>query len=733
MKELRQKEKTKKFLLAFFSAFCVLCALYGVKTICIDSPWRWSFLQKEFHLALVESVCVLFALMLAVCIPRQRRMRVLCVSLVVLLFSLLHAMLLVLLAMLLYAAMILMTGHLLCRALCKKHAGEPLAWILLGVSAMLLLVSLCSLVCLGTSSRLRIVYAVLFGLELVLYRKGILAFARTAFEKVPALGRRLSFEGLILSGVITALLIQVGRACVSLDYDSLWYGFRSGAMLAPFTGIYDKVIASGLVYSYSKGIETLSLAFHFDATYSFVQGVNLLLGGMSLYVAYRIALLFAEKRTALFASLCLAVTPGIMNMTVTAKSDIATLLCQLLLVYFVVKGLKEREGDALLLGLAAAVLSLCFKSSAIVFTSIVVLVAALVALVQRVRIRPYGLLCLILPTLANIALMARTLLLTGMPLTQMGAGIFALLGFSYKFPYAPASSGYMMSISALLTKEGLRARLPRLFRFFFSPLGEEMDHVIIAWGGILFAVAWISLVLLVFCRPKRTLARIKEDKAYGFMLISTAAVSAASLGSLLLLQKPDGNYYMLMYALTFVQLLAELEALPRGLAPALCKRSSSLVAVGALLALLTSWAWSLGFTPIKTEYRTAFYYDHARENEAYFDAVGVGEIADRLSEEGGRRRVMVFSGDIPRILALPAVAESWLDLSYWGNRELYGSATGLASYLEAADVEYLVLEHAFVKGDAELSARLRALAEEGVLSVEQSGDRYTLLRVDFAE
>ena len=678
-------------------------------------------------LAGVETAVLLPSLLVVAWLPKQRYLRIALLLAVVLLSLALHAMLLVLPVMLLYGGIILMTGHLLCRFLCKKYASEPLAVIPIGIAAIILLVALCSLVRLGTPERLRVVMAVLLLLELVACRKKIVSWVRARKTEMQREGRPAFWDALMLSAIVFAVLVQAGRAGISLDYDSLWYGLRSDAMLAPFTGIYDKVVATGLVYSYSKGIEALSLAFCFDATYSFVQGVNLLLGGTVLYTAYRTVRLFAEKRLSLFVALCLAVTPGIMNMTVTAKSDIATLLCQLLFAYFALHGLKMKDGDSLCFALAVAMLSLCFKSSAIIFTTVAVLVAAVLALFQRVRFRLCGLRYLILPALANVALMARTFLLTGMPLTQMGAGIFEALGFFYKFPYAPASSGYVMPLSELLTAEGLRARLPRLLKFFFAPVGEEMGHVAIAWGGILFAVAFILVVLLAFCRPKQTVMRIREDKMYAFMLISTAAVSAVGLGSVLLLNKPDGNYYMLMYALTFICLAMEVKARGKCVGKGVAFGLTPLVAFGVFLVLYTNWAGSLGFTP-PDKYNKIGYYDHAAQEKDLYEEIGLAEIADRLKAEGGRRRVMLFASDAPALLSIPAIAESCLDLSHWGNSALYESVEGLVSYFDAAGVEYLVLERDFLAWNTETAARLQALEEQGHLYTEIEGDRYLLIR-----
>ena len=731
MNELQEKERLRRFFITVFTVISVLGTIYAMKTICIDSPWRWSFSQPSFFTALAESVCLFLLLASAICVPRLTWTRLLLSFFVIFLFSFLHAMALVLLFMCLYAAMILLTGHLLLKAFCRRYEKEPLACIALGLAAIVVLVALCSLVKLGTPARLRIVYAVLFVIELILCHKQIFSLARAIFDKTREDRVRLSPEGWMLAATVSAFFIQVGRASISLDYDSLWYGLRSDAMLAPFTGIYDKVVSTGVAYSYPKGIETLSLAFNFEATHSFVYGVNLMLGAFALYTVYRVVRVFLDRRMSLFAALACAVTPGIMNMTVTAKSDIVTLLCQLLTVYFFVRALRERDGDAFLFAVAAALFSYCLKPSAVIFSSALLAVGVFLFFLQKNKFSPKRLGVLLAPVAANLVLMARTWMLTGVPVSmQLGSGIFKMLGFSYRFPHAPASDDYLMpSLSEFFTGEYLSARLPRLFRFFFSPLGEVMDHVIIAWGGILFAVAWFALVLLVFCRPKRTLAKIREDAGYAFSLLVTAVISAGSLATVVFLEKPDGNYYMLMYALTFLQLAIELRDLSEDFALTLYKRTIPMIAMSAALVLLTNWAWSLGFTPLKSEYNVGGYYNHAEENEDYYESLGISAITDRLAEEGGRRRVMVISSQEPKLLSIPAIAEGWLDISHWGNTVLSQSAEGLNSYFEASGMEYLLVEQAALEASgAENTVRsLLSLAQGGRLTVSAEGGGYYLL------
>ena len=419
-------------------------------------------------------------------------------------------------------------------------------------------------------------------------------------------------------------------------------------------------------------------------------------------------------------------------MTVTAKSDIATLLVQLLMVYFVIKAIQEKKSSALILSIGAAIFSFCFKPSSIVFTSVLLIPAIIIFIIKKIKIAFKDLFMLLLPIAANAFLMARTWLLTGMPMTQFGVGVFKTIGFSYNFPYAEASGEYMVSVSDFFFKGIIWDRLPRLWDFLFSPINETMDHVVIAWGGVLFALCWLILVVYVFSNPKRTLKKIKNDSAYAYSLIAVALISALSMGTMLLLNKPDGNYFMLMYALTFIHLVIEVRDLPSDFAQSCCKKAIPLVVSSAVILSLTSWAWSLGFTQVDSAYNKNSYYDHSQSNADYFEGVGIKEIVDKLSEQGGKKRVMIISKDEPILLSIPAIADNWKDLSYWGNSQLAQSSNGLYDYFKVTGMDYLLIEKETIEADGARNAAnfILELVQGGYLAIDSDEGNYMLISFD---
>ena len=74
--------------------------------------------------------------------------------------------------------------------------------------------------------------------------------------------------------MLSALLLQLGRINIALDYDSLRYGLRSLSVLIGNTGIYDKLGTVNDVYVYPKGLEILTLALNNKMTFGFVLSFN---------------------------------------------------------------------------------------------------------------------------------------------------------------------------------------------------------------------------------------------------------------------------------------------------------------------------------------------------------------------------------------------------------------------------------------------------------------------------
>lgn len=709
-----------------FLALCILLGLAGMTwfgvAIWDKSALHWNMHQPAYLKGVAELTVVFILLFLSLALPRRRMTSAVLTGLIAAASLFAHGFLWAFLAGCLYAGMICMTGRLLCRLLVRKDAASTPVCILLGIAGILILVAVCSVFKIGTPRTLRRVYAVVFLLELAFHTKPLLTLLRTQGRESLRRGERLKpFTALLLTGIFTAFLLQCCRANLGLDYDSMWYGLRSSAVLAPYTGIYDTAVPVSCVYVYPKGIETLALAFNFPHTYSFVLAVNLMAAALLLYVVYKTARQLCGRDWSLFAVLGCAVTAGIMNMAVTAKSDIATLLLQMLAVYFAVQALREKRSASVWMALGALVLSLCFKPSSMIFSLLLLLIMLVCFLCSRVRIRAQGIGTLLPPVLALGFLIARTYLLTGYFNTSFALGLQEALGCAAKYPHAGGQSTAMNGLGKLLTTSLFGERLKRLLCFFLAPTTEELDHVIIAWPGLLFAAVWLFVVIRVFSHPKQTVARMRENHAYAFSLSALALISLASMGSIMLLPKPDGNYFMLMYAMTMLHGAVELSTLKNPRTANACFLGSvPLIACGFALCLASSWAWSTGLTPIDLSAKGA--YDHTVARQQTAASMEVDELCAVLDARETRPRVLIVDGEVRLLIGTDAVTDNWRDVTDWSNNELIHSPEDLLHYLTASGMDYLLVTAGYL-GSENIRSLLRPMAEAGQLQIaaEQNG------------
>ena len=709
-----------------FVAIVLVAVFAFLKFLSKDSAFFWSLEQSEYHQALLETLVVAVLAFCALYFPKRRWVQFFLLTVVLLAFAYLHVFLLPFIAGILYAIMLWMTGNLLCQVFAKKYSDNSLACLLMGMSGLIVLVAVCSLLKIGIPRKLRFVYVVVFVVEAILLRRSMIervSYFFCARTELLSTKERLVKAGL-LAVTVAAFMIQVGRANIALDYDSLWYGIRSNDILAPYEGIYDQLMTTGCVYIYSKAIESLSLAFSFQSTYSFVYAVNLMFTAMVLFSVYTTVCLYCSRSKALFAVMCCAVTAGIMNMGSTAKPDVSTLFVQVVMVYFALRAIKEQDGTALVIALTAGIFSFAFKPTSIVFSGIVLVVIVLMATLYKIKTRFGDWLALLPPIVAALCLFGRSYFLTGVPLSLFGQNLWEMLGFTYQYPYAGRET-MSASLAEVLTTPLLWERLERLLHVFFYPNTEGTDHIIIAWGGMLFVVVWLAIIVRVLSHPIRTWKRLKKNAIYAFSMVTLAIISAASVGSMMLLDKPDGNYFMLMYLMTFTHGCLELDYMPKKIRWGYSAAVIPLVACGVLMCLVSHWSWALGFTPI--ERHNPGIYFHVKDTNQYYQQLQIDELCNELETQEKEPRVMIFSSEIPRLLDIPAVSDSWLDLVYWGNSSLAKSPEELCRYYSTADMKFLLVQGSYLANESLARTHLLWMAEEGHLSITKTQGEFGLL------
>lgn len=517
-------------------------------------------------------------------------------------------------------------------------------------------------------------------------------------------------DGIFLALIFTCILLQAGRMNIALDYDSLHYGLRSPYVLDNGRGIYEDLGSINVVYTYAKGLEVLALPLSGSPSYGFVLSFNIWLAIGVLYMGYRLAKLYGGARRGMFAAALMALTPGILNMAITAKSDIITLFFQMASIEGLawIEKSKDREEQArlLLAVLGACLISYTLKPTSLVFSTAVAGFGLFYLVISGRNIfkwltRGAGAYRLvIIPLTALAGIWARTYRLTGMPSTSVFTSIWELLGFRARWPFAFSSipnEGISLGFWG-----GLRHLGERLLKMFFAPIGADMDHVIIAWGtGLLL----ISLAAAVLYR-KQARARL-----YYLLLL---LVTGLSVVSVYLLWQVDGNYFMLWYAMAAV---CGAIAVPEIKTAFLKNWARGLAVLTAAFQLgvmaLTSWAGGVGFTPVSFVHRG--YYDHRAESILKAREEGREEIWKFLSADP-TNRVVAF-GEHPGCLDFACNVQSYFDITgSGGNVVLVKTLENFKDYLRYAKTGYIYAEAGHLEEGSREWDVLRYLVEEGSLT-----------------
>lgn len=632
------------------------------------------------------------------------------------------------------------------------QAGENGAFLLysiLGASVWMVLVCLLSAFGVGGVPLWRALAAglgILLGLREILPRTRRAAWKEADSRLWKRCCGRSFWESLVLAVVMTCLLLQVGRMNVALDYDSLHYGLRSPYILDNGHGIYENLGNINVVYTYAKGLEILALPLSGTSTYGYVLAFNLWIGAGVLFLGGRMAGFLGGRRCGALAAAVMALTPGILNMAVTAKSDLLTLFFQMAALFallLLLEAKKEERLRWLLCSMGACMVSYTLKPTAVVFSTALtgsgVLYAGWLwfregrregrALGLKAASGSLGL--FVFPALAWAGVWARTYLMTGMPSTSVFTSIWELLGFEVQWPFAFSSipnEGLSMGFF-----QGLLHLGDRLLKMCFAPIGEDMDHVIIAWGtGLLFLGL---LAVLLFGKTAFSRAREKKRAGQRLLYLELALMSVLSVVSVYLLWQVDGNYFMMWYVLAAVcgsmAVTSGAAVRGKGLKRWCLGLAAVTIAFQISVTALTSWAGAVGFTPIALIH--GGYYDHLAETRERAQEEGRSAIWELLSADP-TNRVIAF-GEHPECLDLACNVQSYYDVTgSGGNVVLVKTLENFKEFLRYAKIQYVYAEAGHLEEGTREWDVLRYLVEEGSLTdiVYENGNMAAKVSLDGA-
>ena len=584
--------------------------------------------------------------------------------------------------------------------------------------------------------------------------------------------------------VLPFFILQMNRSNVALDYDSLRYGLRSAYVLFP-EGFFSAHGQINSVYSYPKGLELLTYPLNYLPGYGFLLSFSLWTYLVLALVFGLLLFHFQKNRKKLYLGiLCFFLLSSVGNMSLTMKTDLFTLLLQLSALYFFLK--RKRLQSCFLL-----FFSYSFKPTAVVFSTLLGIVFLLTMLLEFLGKRntktntkenininantginsntnhntiqakgekwtselPFVLFSLVYTGLITL----RTFLITGLPFSTTFTGIFKAIGFHVNWPFnLDAHVDYSGELSF---SESALSFFRRLFSFLFYPVGEDMEHVAIAWSGVLFPLILLFALWQCFsigrkCLPgknslpggnsllernsssgREAFLRMGSREAslwdYLPLSLSFLVIMAFSLLSFVMLWQIDGNYYILWESLALL----------------LCFSGGNLQEKRGIILLLkaffffpfylavflstitTSWAGAVGFTPI--DLANKGYYDHALvelENQGEKGSLpAFSEMAKNPSHH-----VLAFA-ETPECYRIPCNVQSITDVEgSGGSPGLYDSPLYFAWFLKWSDTDYVYLEQSFLHDEREERARemLLQMAEEGIFQSPMLVEKNIILPLD---
>lgn len=587
-----------------------------------------------------------------------------------------------------------------------------------------------------------------------------------------------------LAFALPFFILQMNRSNVALDYDSLRYGLRSAYVLFP-EGFFSAHGQINSVYSYPKGLELLTYPLNYLPGYGFLLSFSLWTYLVLALVFGLLLFHFQKNRKKLYLGiLCFFLLSSVGNMSLTMKTDLFTLLLQLSALYFFLKG-KRLQSCFLLF------FSYSFKPTAVVFSTLLGIVFLFTMLLEFLGKRntktntkenininantginsntnhntiqakgekwtselPFVLFSLVYTGLITL----RTFLITGLPFSTTFTGIFKAIGFHVNWPFnLDAHVDYSGELSF---SESAFSFFRRLFSFLFYPVGEDMEHVAIAWSGVLFPLILLFALWQCFsigrkCLPGKNslpggnsllgrnsssgreafLCRGSDDASpwdYLPLSLSFLVIMAFSLLSFVMLWQIDGNYYILWESLALLLCFSggNLQE-KRGFILFLKAFFFFPFYLAAFLSTITtSWAGAVGFTPI--DLANKGYYDHALvelENQGEKGSLpAFSEMA-----KNPRHHVLAFA-ETPECYRIPCNVQSITDVEgSGGSPGLYDSPLYFAWFLKWSDTDYVYLEQSFLHDEREERARemLLQMAEEGIFQSPMVVEKNEILPID---
>ncbi len=591
---------------------------------------------------------------------------------------------------------------------------------LIGSCCFILFICLLSLTHLATISNIRLL-SVTLGIAIGLFYILLMYVGKLPtyiYETREAENEKnKKINSIIIAIIAVMVLMQAGRINIALDYDSLHYGLRSQSILINTGSVYDNLGFVNDVYVYPKGLEILAIPLNSNISYGYVLAFSLWMAVGVLFLVYDIVKDIRGKARGLTAALIISAVPAIMNMSISAKTDIITLFVQLVAVASFYYYTKEKERHYLYAFIGACLASFMYKPTSVIFTGGIILASIIYALVTKknnsckTNKNPSAAFSyIVIPFLSLIAVTARTFIITGLPITSAYTGYFTRLGFKLNYPFASGAN--------IASAEYSKARyIERLAGLFVAPVGSDMSHVYIAWAGIIILIALIGIMLSNIIKIKRKKQCRHEELYLNLVFVIQLALCLFTLN---MLNQVDGNYYILLYTMVIIVFCISIKGISY-IYPA--------VLYGCIICTCTNWAGASGLTNIKLNHMG--FYDHRSDVADNAKANGMAEIYGFLDMDKSIR--VHAMAEQPSCFISNCVMQSYTDVEgSCGNVVLAKTLENFKDYLDYAKIDYILAEDSFLDGHTRAGDIVRYMLEDGSLTeviTDKSASLYSYKRM----
>ena len=542
---------------------------------------------------------------------------------------------------------------------------------------------------------------------------------------------------------LSALLLQLGRLNIAVDFDSVRYGLRSLSVLLGDHGIYDALGTVNDVYVYPKGLEILTLALNTRGSFSFILCFTFVCALLTLLALYETVIVSTlekadgktviDNRTALAALFLASITPAISNMSISAKTDMITLLMQLISVLNMCLYIRGKKVNYLVFSLIALISSLVYKPTAPLFSFAVGIAGVIYIcadffgqkrsgkednlLNKGKGKKTIGLAALLLyPIIAVVLVFARTYILTGHMITSVYSSLWYKLGIPTHFPYTVDDHNAAGMSLGSDTKPDM---IYRLYQLFVAPTDEI--HVYIAAPTVLLLVLIVLVVIYAIIYRYKN----KNKQIYRYFLILLSAVTATSLLGLCMIHQIDGNYFILFFSviIIFICFLVESDDIKNLLAAL-----TPCILFAITMLSVTNWAGVKGLTPGPIIGREFGFYNHHDRKLDEIDSSDWSFTYYDLMELGNPRTLLM--SDDNTLLHLDLDTRVYADVTgSGGNIALVKTLDNFKRYLKYAQIKYICTESIYLDEHERASDIVMYMLEDGSLEEYKSYENVRIYRI----